>query len=182
MEQKRQNSGDEDTEGGNNIAFRATYNELVGVIEVVMGTFQVSQQALVRLLLTLSSGSLLASISLLRSWVNADTVWLSLLPVAWGFFGISIFSCLLHYGGFLGYRWIGPALKNFINEAEELTEGSRLSASDRAAAAIKIRLDQLGDKSFTKGNERKVGVAMVSFLLGFLVLTVFATRNLPWSP
>ena len=160
-----QNIGAPETEGGNNIAFRATYSELAGVIEVMIRTFQVSRQAQVRLLLTLSSGSLLASISLLRSWVNADTVWLALLPVAWGFFGISMFSCLLHYGHFIGYGWIGASLKNFIDEAEELTEGSSLSASDRAAAAIKIRIEQLADKSFTKEDGRKVGAAMVSFLL-----------------
>ena len=177
-----QNSGGAGAEGGNNIAFRATYSELAGVIEVMIRTFQVSRQAQVRLLLTLSSGSLLASISLLRSWVNADTVWLALLPVAWGFFGISMFSCLLHYGSFIGYGWVGASLKNFIDEAEKLTEGSSLSASNRAAAAIKIRIEQLEDKSFTKGDDRKAGAAMASFLLGFLVLVVFATRNLPWSP
>ena len=176
------NSGDPETEGGNNIAFRATYSEMARVIEVMVRTVQVSRQAQVRLLLTLSSGSLLASISLLRSWVNADTVWLALLPVAWGFFGISMFSCLLHYGSFIGYGWVGASLKSFIDEAEKLTEGSSLSASDRAAEAIKIRIEQLEDTSLTKGDDRKAGAAMASFLLGFLVLVVFATRNLPWSP
>ena len=93
-----------------------------------------------------------------------------------------MFSCLLHYAGFLGYESIGTALKKFIDDAEELTERSSLSPSDRAAAMVKIRLEQLLDKPHVKGDERKVGVAMFSYLLGFLVLTVFAARNLPWSP
>ena len=183
MDRKIQNCGDAEAKGGNNIAFRTTYSALAEVIEGMFRTFQVSQQALVRLLLTLSSGSLLASISLLRSSVTTDTVWLVLLPLAWSLFGISVVFCLLYYGTFTGYGWIAAALKNFMDEAEELTAGSSLSLSERAAAAIKIRLEQLTkDQENLKEIDRKVMIAMGSFLFGFLALTVFATRNLPWGP
>ena len=161
--------------------FRAIYEEYFRAVERYVETAQTTRQAFIRLLLTLSSGSLVASVSLLQSWVTADTVWLALLPVAWGLFGISVLACLAHYASFPGYDWVGSALKIFIDDAEELTRDSRLSAQERVAAAMKIRLEQLEDNHNLKNESKTARVALASFNLGLLALIVFATRNLPWS-
>ena len=93
-----QNSGGADAERGNTIAFRATYNQSVRSVEQFLMGAKVARQTFIRLLLTLSSGSLLASISLLRYSTSADnTVWLALLAVAWSFLGRSVFACLVRF-------------------------------------------------------------------------------------
>ena len=117
-----QNSGDPETEDGNTPAFREAYSEIVRVTERYMEFAQSTRQAFIRLLLTLSSGALVASISLLRFPIRADTVWLTLLPIAWGFLGISVFACVLHFAGNHSYTWVAGALRIFIDEAEELTK------------------------------------------------------------
>ena len=66
---------------------------------------QSTRQAFIRLLLTLSAGSLVASISLLRFTVNAETAWLALLPISWGFLGIGVIVCLLHFGSNHSCTW-----------------------------------------------------------------------------
>ena len=177
-----QNSGDPETEDGNTAGFREAYSEIVRVTERYMEFAQSTRQALIRLLLTLSSGALLASISLLRFPIRVDTVWLTLLPIAWGFLGISVFACVLHFAGNHSYTWLGGALRIFIDEAEELTKGLSLTNQDKAASALKIRLEQFKKDADLKREHRQAGVALSGFFLGLLTLIVFATRNLPWSP
>ena len=137
-----QNSTDPDVEGGDTTAFRKTYSDVVSVTERYIEFAQYTRQTFIRLLLTLSSGSLLASISLLRFTVNADTVWLGLLPIAWGFLGISMFACVLHFGANHSYTWIVGALRLFIDEAEELTKELSFSNQRNAAEVLKIRLNK----------------------------------------
>ena len=189
MEQEIQNSGDADAEGENTIAFREAYNEYLKLVERLLLGTQAAQQTIIRLLLTLSSGSLLASISLLRSWVNVDTVWLALLPVAWGFLGLSVFACLVYLGNYNphGYDFIVAALKAFTDEAEELTgKVSSLSTKEKAAAVIKLRLEQLAARPEVTREDawivRTGIVARAGFFLGLLALIAFAIRNLPWNP
>ena len=80
MEPTVQNSGGADAESGNTIAFQATYNQYVRAVEQLLLGAKVARQTFIRLLLTLSSGSLLASISLLRFSISADNIlWLELL-------------------------------------------------------------------------------------------------------
>ena len=176
-----QNSGDPETEGGNTPTFREVYSEIVRVTERYMEFAQSTRQAFIRLLLALSSGSLLASISLLRFLISADTVWLALLPIAWGFLGISVFACVLHFAGNHSYTWVGGVLRAFIDQAEELTKESSLSNQDKAAAALTVRLKQFENDADLKMEHRQAGVALASFFLGLLTLIVFATKNLPWG-
>ena len=176
-----QNSGDPETEGGNTPTFREVYSELVRVIERYLEFAQSTRQAFIRLLLALSSGSLVASISLLRFLISADTVWLALLPIAWGFLGISVFACVIHFAGNHSYTWVGDALRFFIDDAEELTKKSSRSNQDKAAAALTVRLEQFENQADLKMERRQAGVALASFFLGLLTLIVFATKNLPWG-
>ena len=184
-----QNSGGTDAESGNTIAFQATYNQYVRAVEQLLLGAKVARQTFIRLLLTLSSGSLLASISLLRYSTSADnTVWLALLAVAWSFLGISVFACLVRLGTYNhihGYDWIVLALKDFIDEAEEFTEELNLSTKKKASSAIKIRMEQLAERPELKREDAWDSgteiVARASFFLGLLTLIVFAIRNLPWS-
>ena len=99
-----QNNADPEADEGNTIAFRATYNEYIRVIDQALRGHQAAHQTAIRLLLTLASGSLVASISLLRSSIHADTVWLPLLSVAWVLLGISVFACLRHLGDYNPYE------------------------------------------------------------------------------
>ena len=177
-----QNSDDSETEGGNTPAFREAYSEIARATEQYIEFAQSTRQTFIRLLLTLSSGSLLASISLIRFLISADTVWLALLPIAWGFLGISVFACVLHFAGNHSYTWVGGVLRIFIDDAEELTKELSLSNQDKAAEVLKIRLKQLENDADLKMEHRKSGVALASFFLGLLTLIVFATKNLPWSP
>ena len=189
MEPTVQNSGGADAESGNTIAFQVTYNQCVRAVEQLLLGAKVARQTFIRLLLTLSSGSLLASISLLRYSTSADnTVWLALLAVAWSFLGISVFACLVRLGTYNhlhGYDWIVLALKDFIDEAEEFTEELNLSTKKKASSAIKIRMEQLADRPELKREDAWDSgteiVARASFFLGLLTLIVFAIRNLPWS-
>ena len=189
MEQKVQNSGGAGAESGNTIAFQATYNQYVRAVEQLLLGAKVARQTFIRLLLTLSSGSLLASISLLRFSISADNIlWLELLAAAWSFLGISAAACLVWLGTYNhlhSYDWIVLGLQDFIDEAEDLTEGLNLSTKKKASSAIKIRIGQLADRPEFKredawGSSTEI-VARASFFLGLLTLIVFAIRNLPWS-
>ena len=177
-----QNNAEPEAVSGNTPAFREAYSEIVRVIERYIEFAQSTRQAFIRLLLTLSSGSLLASISLLRFLISADTVWIALLPIAWGFLGISVFACVLHFAGNHSYTWVGGALRIFIDEAEELTKELSLSNQEKASEVLKIRLKQFENDAELKMEHRQSRVALASFLLGLLTLIVFATKNLPWSP
>ena len=176
-----QNGDDHSTKVENVTEFRTLYEEYFQAVERYIETAETNRQTFIRLLLTLSSGSLVASISLLQSWVRADTVWLVLLPIAWGFFSVSVLACLTHYGSFPGYGFVASALKIFIDDAEELTRGSPLSTQKRVAAALKIRLGNFEDNQKLSAEAKIARLAWVSFCLGLLVLVVFATRNLPWG-
>lgn len=185
-----QNGGDSDSEVGNTIEFRETYTQLVGAVEQWLMDAKVARQKFNRLLLTLSSGSLIASISLLRSLVSADnTVWLALLAVAWSFLGISVVACLVRLGDYSkisGYDWMVLGLKYFIDEAEEFTEEFDLPTKKKVSSAIKLRMEQLAARPQLKREDAWDSwteiVARASFFLGLLALIVFAIRNLPWSP
>jgi hypothetical protein len=177
-----QNSGDAETVGGNTPTFRETYSEIVSTTERYMEYAQSTRQAFIRLLLTLSSGALLASMFLLRFPIRADTVWLTLLPVAWVFLGISVFACVLHFAGNHSYTWLGGALRIFIDEAEELTKELSLANQDKVVTALKMRLTQFDKDADLKWEHDQARVALSSFFLGLVTLVVFATRNLPWGP
>ena len=178
-----QNSADPEAESKNITAFRETYNELVRRAERYAEFAQSTRQAYIRLLLTLSSGSLVASISLLRSSISADTVWLALLPVSWGFLGISVFTCLLHFASNHSYE-LEVARLMVSDGAEELTKELNLSDQEKAVYAFHIQAKQL--EAETPGNDLKWDtpqsvIALTSFFLGLLTLSVFATKNLPWT-
>ena len=185
-----QNGCDSDSEVGNTIEFRETYTQLVGAVEQWLMDAKAARQSFNRLLLTLSSGSLLASISLLRSLVSADNiVWPALLAVAWSFLGISAFACLVRLGNYSrisGYDWIVPGLKYFIDEAEDITEKFDLPTKEKVSSVIKVRMEQLSALPQFKREDAWDSwteiAARASFFLGLLALIVFAIRNLPWSP
>ena len=82
---KIQNSDDSDSEVVNTVEFSEAFRELLKKAARYAQFAQSTRQAFIRLLMALSSGSLLALISLLKSWISADTVWLALLPISWGF-------------------------------------------------------------------------------------------------
>ena len=181
MEQKIQNSGEPEAGSENTTAFRKTYDELVRIAERYAEFAQSTRQAYIRLLLTLSSGSLVASISLLRSSISADTVCLTLLPVSWGFLGISVFTCLLHFASNHSYAFEFSTLRVLIDEAEESMKESSFSDRVKAAKAFVDQIKQIEDDRGLKWEERQSVIALASFFLGLLTLIVFATKNLPWG-
>ena len=175
-----QNSADPEAGSESTTAFSETYKEILWILERYFEFAQSTQQAFIRLLLTLSSGSLVASISLLRFTVNAETAWLALLPISWGFLGISVIVCLLHVGSTRNYLLTFVTLRFFADPTESTKESgwaARLSATE----TILDRLKQFSDDSDLKWDRRQSVIALTSFSLGLLTLLVFATKNLPWS-
>ena len=176
-----------DDEVAASVEFRDTYHTALGLLERIFTETQAAAQTSHRLLITLASGSLLASISLLRTLVSADTVWLELLSAAWVLLGLSVFACLVRLGTYnpMGYDMIVAKLKHFIDDAEELTQDLKLSPKDKAIEALKIRMKGIAsDPEVTKPDAWLAGAAAVahySFFLGLLALIAFSIRNLPWS-
>ena len=173
------NSADPEAGSETTTAFREAYNEAVRTIERYFEFAQSTRQAFIRLLLTLSAGSLVASISLLRFTDNAETAWLALLPISWGFLGISVVTCLLHFASNHSYVWLFRSAR-LLDDAKESTK--ELGFSDRleAAEALLDHIQQVDDGGLKWDMYQSV-IALTSFSLGLLTLIVFATKNLPWS-
>ena len=177
-----QNSIDPEAGSEKTTAFRETYDKLSRTVEQYLEFAQSTRQAFIRLLLTLSAGSLVASISLLRFTVNAETAWIALLPISWVFLGISVLICLLHFASNYSYVWMLGLSRFFIDDAKESTKESVLADRVKAAEAFNDKIKDMKDDSDLKWDWRLSVSALISFFLGLLTLVVFATKNLPWSP
>ena len=163
------------------VEFRKTYGSVVNAIERALQVNQAARQAYVRLLLTLSSGAVVLSMSLLRYWITQDTEWLFLLPVSWACFGVSVLTCLAQLAMFGGYDWIVPILRFLDSDAESLTDGLDAPIHRRVSHALGLLEEPLRSVLEPPKVRLTALAANVGFIAGLLTLAAFATKNLPWS-
>lgn len=162
--------------------FSETYKIFLQTLEVVLEQFIKSRDTIIKNLLNLSAGSLVATITLLQVFGKEFSNGLFLLPLSWFLFGCTIVACFIHIGSSQNYWFLLESFRWYESTAKEAVSEIEIDATEwqKVKVAISVLQEKLEDDSRYTSLRNSIATALFTFIGGLACLGIFATLNLPW--